>query len=820
MAERDPLRSGAIFRIQSQEYAALRSPVPRVTSGGPSLARPVPVHGSTVGQALMHPSPTEAGIMFQPFPTGVARGSVAGHAQQLGAPRIDEDAFGTSGELRRGTKSLSTLVVSHPAASWRKDGRVSRFEVGGPSNATMDSCGHASVSPDTLRTTARNAFETPRGQRFPSSAHNQEGIVGAASDAAVNIRLDPSDMRESVAMGIDSIMNTAGDITIGSNMGGRSSPEETTFNGCSEKRNRPKQRQHLKRNPKQVNITLEPDQSLRQQRDVKGWEPIAGRTLRAKRGNQTEKANNSPSSPRGEAPALRTKAWGAGEDCQADPLPPCSGVRVSEETVLRKRRRASAATLKVVRVRRADDVGDLVTAPASSRRYLAPCTKVEVTTTRSGRRSIPVVDFSQTKYCEGNKAKVALSAPQKDARVSDKRARPTLADAKPFSNPSSAKPAACGTSMPRKPRTIAAAAAEVGLADGTPDTAIDAVGKPEASTGIVKTTRSGRRSAPVLDWWRSQRLSHAPDGNVVVASGPSKDELFGGRLMAPSRLVKTNSSGAKARSPRSKAVKRDRDGAPSREETSWTQSQLSSLRVAQMGTAPRAKDFWGVVARKVEGRDPQACQQKWFEHFASPRAQRRKVGTKSTRVQKTGTPVAVKTPTISEGALKAAGFPATQAEQPSKQDDADDLFQATPMRGRFGVQPRGNFFGEAPPRTPAGPVAPVDEDASTASRSPRNEHSVLKPVRTTYVQAMSKKMRKASGALNVGMTNSMIQGKVNNSRQHRSRPAGRKVHAVTTSRGRSLKASVCSSGAVNITSTGGSDDEDELGESDGSDSEG
>lgn len=828
MDERDPLRSGAIFRVQSQDYVALRSPVPRLTPGVPSVARPIPSQGSTFGQTAMHPPPTEAGIMFQPSP-GVARGTFAGRTQQLGAPRVHEDVFGTSGELRRGAKSPPTLVVSRPAEGLRNAVRVPRFEVGGLTDATIDSCVRASGAPYTMGTTDQIALETARERGVPDSAHHQEEIGGAASGAAVNIRVDPSKMCESVAMRIDSTTNKSGSTTIGSNVGGCPSPENTTLDVCGESaeskavrqdQHQPKQRQRLKPNPKRVSNTLEPDQLRRPQREVMGWQPIAGRALRAKRGSQTEKADTYSLTPRGEAPALKTKASGAGEEY----LAPCSGVRVSEGTGMRKRRRVSAATLEAAHVRQADDARDLVARPASSRHSLAPRTELEVTTTRSGRRSTPLLSFWQAADREGNKTKVAQTAPQRDVKVSDKRARTTHVGAKQSPNLSSAKPAARGTSTPRKRRKNTAAAAEVGVADGIPDRAITEVGKREASAGLVKTTRSGRRSAPVLDWWRSQRLSHAPDGNVVVASGPSQDELFGERLTTTPKVVRPKSSGAKVRSPRCKTVKPDRDGTPvtSGKDTSWTQSQLSSLRVAQMGTAPRAKDFWGAVASIVEGRNPQECQKKWFEHFGSPRARNRKNGKKSTRAQKTSTPVSMKTSIFSEDDLKAEGFSAAEAKQPPKQDDADDLFQATPMRVRFGAA-RRNFGGEAPPKTPAGPVAVVDEDASTVKRSPRKGHSVYKPVSATYVQAMSKKMRKACGASKSGSSSTVMQEKVSNSRQSRSRPAGRRVHAVTTSRGRSLKASVSRSGAVDITSTGRSDDEDdeddELGVSDDSDSE-
>ena len=114
----------------------------------------------------------------------------------------------------------------------------------------------------------------------------------------------------------------------------------------------------------------------------------------------------------------------------------------------------------------------------------------------------------------------------------------------------------------------------------------------------------------MLDWWRNQRLPHAPDGKTV-SSEPSEG----------------------VRSPRSSAVVEamglDEVRAPDGKDSPWTKAQLHSLRVAQMNTVPSATDFWGAVSSKVNGRDSQQCQQKWFELFAAPKVRRGKAGSKS-----------------------------------------------------------------------------------------------------------------------------------------------------------------------------------------------
>ena len=294
--------------------------------------------------------------------------------------------------------------------------------------------------------------------------------------------------------------------------------------------------------------------------------------------------------------------------------------------------------------------------------------------------------------------------------------------------------------------------------------------QPESQTTGVRRRAS---DLAVLDWWRGRHISEA--------AGVCQDQNL------PSTATDSPTPKTEARELRSA-------------EKPWSKAQLHSLRLAQAETSPSAPDFWGVVAGNVEGRDPSGCQRKWFEHFATPQGRRRKAPKReSTSHRRTGTPLSDTSPRLSQDVVTARhGSPAA----PKQSDDADDLFQATPMRGRrqFGGQPTsfGVEGGESnTPRTPAGPSAPYD-DVSTIEQTPGDGRADCKRgVSRAYVQAVSKKMRKGASQLSRG--GSAARGMASRNPPS-SGAANRTIHAAAISRGRKLTASVTSSGAVNVAS--------------------
>lgn len=378
------------------------------------------------------------------------------------------------------------------------------------------------------------------------------------------------------------------------------------------------------------------------------------------------------------------------------------------------------------------------------------------TTTRSGRSSVPVLDFWRTE-----------SGPVETAKEPS------------FSGWQSLRKSTQTTKSTRARR-------------GQPGVMCDVSNRKKAASTSreQQVPGDGFSSPPVLHWWRSQRLTETPAG------GLSQDRPSAGK-----RTDKTSSETGYC-SPALKSVGRE----PCPEEEPWTKTQLHSLRRAQVGTDPSASDFWGAVADNVEGRDPLGCQRKWFEHFATPQGRRRKA---SKRGATSGTPLS-ESASLNAATTAVHGSPERVIQPPAS---ADDLFQATPMRGRrqFGAQLGGDELGESTtPRTPAGPGAPCD-DYSRAEATPGDGRADYKRgVSRTYVQAMSKKIRKGASQLGGGCM--AARGKASRIPTPSGR-AGRTIHAAAVSRGHKLKVSVTSSGAVSVAST--HSDEDSLGLSDG-----
>lgn len=301
---------------------------------------------------------------------------------------------------------------------------------------------------------------------------------------------------------------------------------------------------------------------------------------------------------------------------------------------------------------------------------------------------------------------------------------------------------------------------------------------------------------PVLNWWRSQRLT-ASDGGVVQAVGMSQNELSG-------RPAETNEPEIGSCSPALKTA----NGKPDDQEEPWTKAQLHSLRRAQADTTLSASDFWGAVASNVKDRDPQQCQHKWFEHFVTPRGRRKKTSKQGSTCQSKGmTLLTDNTSRLSQENVAATHDSPERINQWPGRGDCDDLFQATPMRGRgqVGTQPAGGELEAKTPRTPAGPGVPKDY-ASEAEAIPGDgrAHGNQRGVSRTYVKAMSKKMRK--GALQLGKNSMVTRERAKNTPLG---SAGRTIHAATTSRGHRLKVSVTSFGDVSLALT--CSDEDSVG---------
>ena len=242
----------------------------------------------------------------------------------------------------------------------------------------------------------------------------------------------------------------------------------------------------------------------------------------------------------------------------------------------------------------------------------------------------------------------------------------------------------------------------------------------------------------------------------------------------------------------------------------WTSAQLRSLRAAQTETVPSKDDFWNAVAGKVEGKDAQQCQKKWFETFVTPRrGGRRKAGGRdsSEQMKRKNTPLVERTPNYCQQP-QGLGSPPPMNDARSS---ADDLFHATPLRGRsrFADQPRGSgaaLVEKGTPKTPRGPVAPCGNVNIVSTRPKYENVNINSPqkrgVSKAYVQTMSKKTRKIIGTTKWSST------RVESTKFG---AAGRRIHEVANAQGHALKVSVSRSGAVRMTSADDGCEGDEIG---------
>lgn len=303
--------------------------------------------------------------------------------------------------------------------------------------------------------------------------------------------------------------------------------------------------------------------------------------------------------------------------------------------------------------------------------------------------------------------------------------------------------------------------------------------KEQQAAGVVGANVV-RSPALALDWWRNQRVHSDEDGGVAKVSHTYQ-------IMTSETPRDMSSYGAGLCSPELKAAVS--------EEARWTECQLENLRLAQANTDPSITDFWGAVADKVNGRDSQQCQQKWFEHIATPQRRTQKTSRKCSPSHEPQAPI----------------------NQQGDPGDIDDLFQATPMRtGRaFAGRPRTDGYAPKTPRTPAGPGAPGDDDTLVVKVAAEDGRAVQKRVVSkTYVQTMSKRIRKGTSQSAKGR--GAAGGKL--STRMPSGAAGRTIHAADVSRGCRLKASLSSTGAVRVASIcSGDEDSLELSDDEGND---
>ncbi|CAN0011564.1 unnamed protein product [Ectocarpus sp. 12 AP-2014] len=445
------------------------------------------------------------------------------------------------------------------------------------------------------------------------------------------------------------------------------------------------------------------------------------------------------------------------------------------------------------------------------------------TTTRSGRISIPVLDFWRSESSLGEKATESRASGWQHPRTSTENKPPatsentisgwqhtrTSTENKP---PVSSENTISGWQHPRANTDKPRASSECTIAEGgVPSTRTecgdslparsrrarvmtDASNRARAvASSHERHDAAGRASntprgvAPVLDWWRSQRLTKTPNVGVVGAA-----RFPVGQPSTGNHADMDSACGLET-------VGREVNGG----EKPWTKAQMHSLRRAQAETAPSTSAFWSAVACNVDGRNPQECQQKWFEHFATPRGRSRNASARGYISQRIGTPPS---DDMSRNTPAAAVYRSlAPAKRTPERGASDDLFQATPIRGqrRFGVQARGDLLDTRTPRTPAGPGAPC-RDSSALDAAPGCEHADYKRgVSRKYVKTLSKRMRK--GALQSGKNRKAARGQA--VRKPESGVAGRTTHTAAVSGGHKLQVSVSGSGAVSVQSICDSSDE-------------
>ncbi|TYZ61433.1 hypothetical protein PybrP1_002783 [[Pythium] brassicae (nom. inval.)] len=163
--------------------------------------------------------------------------------------------------------------------------------------------------------------------------------------------------------------------------------------------------------------------------------------------------------------------------------------------------------------------------------------------------------------------------------------------------------------------------------------------EPEDEDAVVrvKRSRSGRVIAPVMDWWRGERLTTDVNGVTVVDRGSPASWK---RAPTPSKATEPSRAGPPGKPPRvptaaqtpvakakqaptgMRSEKKQRQPRQPRQSSSeadeWSDEQLQALAAAKMQIPTTATNFWAEVAAFVAGKSADECRSKSFEAFASP----------------------------------------------------------------------------------------------------------------------------------------------------------------------------------------------------------
>ena len=151
-------------------------------------------------------------------------------------------------------------------------------------------------------------------------------------------------------------------------------------------------------------------------------------------------------------------------------------------------------------------------------------------------------------------------------------------------------------------------------------------------------------------------------------------------------------------------------------EEGWSMDQLEQLRDAQLDVDPTSTSYWMDVATIVSGKSASECQAKWFSMTKTPAPK-----SKSARV----VVVPVHIDDLNE--------------------DEDDIFQSTPMRGNMFLT--SNYFQSFPsvnmPTLPTPSVLPVDAENEIFVPSLDIFVPKVKPVSKAFLQRMKRNFAKA-----------------------------------------------------------------------------
>uniref|UniRef100_A0A7S4DBM9 Myb-like domain-containing protein n=1 Tax=Heterosigma akashiwo TaxID=2829 RepID=A0A7S4DBM9_HETAK len=187
-----------------------------------------------------------------------------------------------------------------------------------------------------------------------------------------------------------------------------------------------------------------------------------------------------------------------------------------------------------------------------------------------------------------------------------------------------------------------------------------------AGPSLLRSTRSGRKTTSVLEWWRGQRLVSGVQ-DTLVAVGSESTVRF---------LHKSDD--------RSKR---------------WSHVQIEQLQHAHSTTDPLVGDFWKKVAKHVDGKNDSECHDKWFEQYATPKVpkkrQKKVASSNTTAASKSGSKAVAKkdgggrstkqkiNDKTKSKALASSSISKRKSLSSSRKKlgGSDDIFQATPTSG-------------------------------------------------------------------------------------------------------------------------------------------